>query len=137
MKCMNLELCEGESTCLRNPNLCINCDMMFGKSLIFKDDVECPICLESKRGLTQPKCEHEICVECFKNCYYGIYNETDFPYSNEIEEQYDEYGGFDLTPKSFLEMYPLIEKYENECNRQYNTQELIQKINSRCPLCRA
>ena len=77
--------------------LCYYCDNMFGVAkggkgiLKAVDNVECPICLETTRCVTQPKCEHTICVECFKRCYYGDYNEKTrpkFPYSKEYEQSY-------------------------------------------------
>jgi len=111
--------------------------VMFRKELVFKNDVECPVCFETKRGITLPKCEHAICIECFRDCYYGRYDEPDFPYSKDIEEEYDEYGGLDDTPKSFLEQYPLIYEYEEECNRRYDRQDEMTSVNSRCPLCRS
>ena len=130
-----------------DPDLCVNCAMMFRKELVFKNDVECPICFETKRGITLPKCEHAICIQCFRDCYYGRYDEPDFPYSKDIEEEYEEYGGmreeygdydelYDA-PKSFLEQYPLIREYEEECNRRLDRQDEMISVNSRCPVCRS
>ena len=103
--------------------------------------------LARSRGITLPKCEHAICIQCFRDCYYGKYDEPDFPYSKDIEEEYEEYGGMreeygdydDLydAPKSFLEQYPLIREYEEECNRRYDRQDEMISVNSRCPLCRS
>jgi hypothetical protein len=143
--CKNFEFCNGY-ICTHpnkyllsggNPNLCINCGVMFRKELFFKDDVECPVCIETKRGITQPNCEHAICIKCFRDCYYGIYNEPDFPYPKDIEEEYEEYGGLCDTPKSFLDKYPLIYDYEEECNKRFDKQEQTRIMNSRCPLCRS
>ena len=120
-----------------DPDLCVNCAVMFRKELVFKNDVECPVCFETKRGITLPKCEHAICIECFRDCYYGKYDEPDFPYSKDIEEEYEEYGSLDDTPKSFLEQYPLIYEYEEECNRIYDRQCEMTSVNSRCPMCRS
>ena len=144
-KCKNFELCEyeGEPMCPHGcgcswsiPGLCMNCVMMFRKELLFQDKVECPICYETKRGLVQPKCEHTICLDCFKDCYYINYEEPDFPYSSDVQTEYDEYGCFDDTPRSFLDMYPLIDEYEKESNRRYEKNEEMVRVNSRCPLCR-
>ena len=121
-----------------DPDLCLNCAVMFRKELVFKNDVECPVCFETKRGITLPNCEHAICIECFRDCYYGPdFDEPDFPYSKDIEEEYEEYGGLCDTPKSFLEQYPLIYEYEEECNRRYDRQKDMTSVNSRCPLCRS
>jgi len=159
--CKNFEFCDGmqppqwcgeggHSICYLDsggdPDLCMNCAVMFRKELVFKNDVECPICFETKKGITQPNCEHAICIECFRDCYYGKYDEPDFPYSKDIEEEYDdydlreEYDEYDdlyNAPKSFLDKYPLIREYEEECNRRYDRQDEMISVNSRCPLCRS
>ena len=120
-----------------DPDLCVNCAVMFRKELVFKNEVECPVCFETKRGITLPNCEHVICIQCFRDCYYGKYDEPDFPYSKDIEEEYEEYGGLDYTPRSFIDKYPLINEYEGECNRRYDRQDEMTSVNSRCPLCRS
>lgn len=120
-----------------DPDLCVNCAVMFRKELVFKNEVECPVCFETNRGITLPNCEHAICIQCFRDCYYGKYDEPDFPYSKDIEEGYDEYGGMDYAPKSFLEQYPLIYEYEEECNKRLDRQNEMTSVNSRCPLCRS
>tara|TARA_B000000477_G_scaffold65661_1_gene55044 strand:+ start:221 stop:664 length:444 start_codon:yes stop_codon:yes gene_type:complete len=116
-----------------DPELCVNCAIMFRKKIRFRDDVECPICFEPKRGIILPNCEHAMCIECFRKSYYGIYKEPDFPYSKDIEEEYE---GLCDTPKSFLDKYPLIYEYEKENNKRLDEQEEMQLTNSRCPLCR-
>jgi len=139
--CKNFKICQGEKTgcggCRLCPgDLCMNCNRMFNKSLKFIDTIECPVCYETTEGVIQVNCEHSICIECFKKCYYGIYKETNFPYSSDIEKEYEEYESFDHIPKTFLDKYPRIEEYEKECNRQYDEQEKMQKCNGKCPICR-
>jgi hypothetical protein len=57
--------------------MCMNCNITFGtwkggKGIPeIKDNTECPICLETKICITQPKCEHFTCIDCFKRCHYG------------------------------------------------------------------
>lgn len=49
------------------------------------DHLECPICLEYKIGISQPRCNHKVCVDCFKRCHYGDKNveeEPSFPYQD-------------------------------------------------------
>ena len=90
IKCKNYELCESVLPrwwfeCKGN-YLCTNCHMLFGtwkwqgqgqeyktgKGILeISDNLECPICLENKRGISQPNCEHTLCIDCFKRCYYG------------------------------------------------------------------
>jgi hypothetical protein len=39
-----------------------------GKGILeFIDNHECAICMETKRCVSQPKCNHFICIDCFKN----------------------------------------------------------------------
>lgn len=138
--CKNYEICGKEvidcggcRVCIKG--VCIHCVIMFRKELIFKDIVECPICLETKRGVTQPRCEHTVCVQCFRDCYFGVdYDEPEFPYSKEVEE---EYMRMHHTSESFMEKYPLIHEYEKEYRKIYDKQQKMIKINSRCPLCRS
>jgi len=85
IKCKNYEVCEGILApwwfdC-KNNYICTHCDMIMGKwingneLLQFTNDIECPVCLNIKRCVSQPKCEHNICIECFKLIYYDkIYN---------------------------------------------------------------
>ena len=43
--------------------------------LEISDNLECPICLENKRIISQPNCNHKICINCFRQCYYGDDND--------------------------------------------------------------
>lgn len=42
-----------------------------------------------KRSVSQPNCEHTLCINCFKRCYYGE-NEPTFPYPDIEDEYYDD-----------------------------------------------
>ena len=87
IKCKNYELCNEVLPkwwfeCKGN-YLCTNCHMLFGtwkfqnkeyktgKGILeINDNLKCPICLEKKRGITQPNCSHTLCINCFKTCHY-------------------------------------------------------------------
>ena len=62
-----------------------------GKGILeISDNLECPICLEINRGVSQPNCEHTVCIECFKRCYYGDKSGYPvFPYSEEIMNEWE------------------------------------------------
>ena len=153
IKCKNYELCEAVLPkwwfeCKGN-YLCTNCHMMFGTwgsgenahtgkgVLEISDNLECPICYEVKRSISQPNCEHTVCIECFKRCYYGdddTENEPKFPYPDIEDEYYDNQEN----PK-WDDDYPLIKKYnedwnkwDDEKNQKYENEKHLQK----CPLCR-
>ena len=140
IKCKNYELCNDILPkwwfdCKGN-YLCTDCDMIFVKSeLTIIDNLECPICLEKKRSVTQPNCDHTICIECFKRCWnFNNEGHPTFPYP----EIMDEWERDQNNPKWYTE-YPLIKKYdeywelwntENE-NREENEDNL-----RKCPICR-
>ena len=125
--------------------LCTNCDMLFGtwgnqigKGILpIIKNAECPICLEIKTCISQPRCDHYTCIDCFKRCYYGEnINEPPFPYP-EIENEYYNHSDPD-DPEWFIK-YPLIQKYNDDFNALLDQKE--EKMNSeyylqQCPLCR-
>jgi len=113
--------------------------MRFG-ILDVSDNVECPVCLEVKRSISQPNCEHTVCIDCFKRCYYGDDSregEPPFPYP-DIEDEYYDDGGDEENPK-WKNDYPLIKiyneewnKWDDENNDKYANEENLRK----CPICR-
>lgn len=116
--------------------LCTICDMKFGRTLKISDHVECPICLETKTCVSPPNCDHSVCIDCFKRCYYGdlmLEGDPPFPYSDIEKEYYDDPDD----PK--WDDYPLIQVYHEECKKwddarieKYANEEHLRK----CPLCR-
>jgi len=87
IKCKNYELC---GTVLpkwwygcKGKYICTNCHMSFGTwgsganartgkgVLEISNNVECPICFETKKGISYPRCEHTVCIDCFKICMWG------------------------------------------------------------------
>lgn len=155
IKCKNYELCE---TILpkwwfecEGHYLCMMCHCKFGTwtnenagiyrtgkgVLDITDDLQCPICLEIKRSVSLPNCEHTLCIKCFKRCYYGDDNREDepkFPYP-DVENEYDNDPN---NPKWNID-YPLIQIYNEEWNewddkraQKYEDEEHLRH----CPLCR-
>lgn len=148
IKCPNFIICnvllpKWVSYC--HNNLCTNCDILFGL-LKITDNIKCPICLENTKGVKLLKCNHHLCIKCFKRCYYGdddLDNEPIFPYSADIEDKY-----FDLwapTEKErikqkneFYQKYPLIQKYNLEYNLWDDNKQLkyeSEKSLRKCPIC--
>jgi len=115
--------------------LCTNCEMTVGE-LTFREPMECPICFDFKHGLSQLKCDHFTCIDCFKRCHYGdedIDNEPKFPYP-ELEEEYKKDPE---NPK--WNKYPFILMFHEEWLNwddkrveQYENEEGLRT----CPLCR-
>ena len=117
--------------------LCINCDMMRFGILETSNKVECPICLEIKEGISQPRCNHSLCISCFNRCYYGDENregEPIFPYP-DIEDEYQD----DLDNIKWVNDYPLIKIYNEEWNK-WDDERIEKRANEeylrKCPLCR-
>jgi hypothetical protein len=151
IKCKNYIICE----CVlpkwwfdcKGSYLCTNCHMMFGtwKSgndqhygkgiLEVNSNLECPICLEVKECISQPRCNHWLCISCFKRCYYGDDNgEPIFPYPDIEDEYYD-----DSENIKWVNHYPLIkiyneelDKFEHEQAEKYNNEENLRI----CVICR-
>lgn len=129
--------------------LCTGCHMMFGtwgsgenkhvgKGILeISDNLECPICLEIKECISQPRCNHSLCISCFKRCHYGDENidrEPIFPYPDIEDEYYD-----DTENIKWVNDYPLIKIYEEEWDKWDN--ENTEKYNNEtylriCPICR-
>ena len=151
IKCKNYEICEAVLPkwwydC-KGRYLCTNCDIFFGTwgvqtgkgELKIYNNLECPICLENKKSISQPFCDHTVCIECFKRCWYGdpdTSGEPEFPHP-DIEDEYDE--GSDEICETLESMYPLIktynenwDKWDDERNIKRNNEENLRK----CPVCR-
>ena len=129
--------------------LCTNCDMMFrtwkngnyqhyGKGILeVTVNFECPICLEVTECISQPRCNHSVCISCFKRCYYGDENidgEPIFPYPDIEDEYYDDPDNI-----KWSNDYPLIEIYNKEWNKwdDKRVEKYVQEEYLRsCPICR-
>ena len=145
-KCPNYLICNQEVPlwCLRiHSGLCMNCEIAYGtwqggKGILnIIDSIECPICLETTQGVTQPKCDHTLCIKCFKRCHYGdddLTNMPLFPYP-ELEDEYDS----DSENPKWLD-YPEIQIYNEQWNKWDDSRE-IKRFNenylSKCPICRS
>lgn len=136
IKCKNYELCLDTLWVkpFKSNYLCYDCDITYKKQLEIKENVECPICLEIKRGVIQPNCSHFTCVDCFKLCYYcHEIDEPKFPYP-DLEDEYDD----DINNSKWVTDYPLIKPYWAEL-RKYNSkikEKKKKKFLKICPLCR-
>ena len=84
IKCKNYELCKSELSIWKynlGNSLCINCNIIYGNQrrsnnirsnniLKLSDNIECSILLKKKKGISMTKCEHILCISCFKGRYY-------------------------------------------------------------------
>jgi len=139
--------------------ICTNCDMSFGTwtsrdsrtgvvtnhtgkgELNVTPSAECPICLDTTVGVSQPRCDHYVCVPCFRRCYYGPKPtvQPKFPYSNAILEEYETMveGASD----EWLTRFPLVRQWENQieacCDLDEERCAAETSSLSKCPICRA
>jgi hypothetical protein len=155
IKCKNYILCETvlpkDWVDMKGCYLCTGCDILFGTwgdpengwgnngkgVLDVIENLDCMICLETKTGVSLPKCTHYICIDCFKRCYYGE-PYPPFPYPEIQEEYYDDTEQNDIPNPKWATDYPLIVVYEEEweiCENKNSSRTLDDHL-SRCPLCR-
>lgn len=93
IKCKNNEICNNILPTwwdYKHHYTCTSCDILFGTILKKIDTMECPLCFETKKGISYPKCHHMICIDCFKRCFYGdkcLEIEPVFPYP-DIKDEY-------------------------------------------------
>lgn len=121
--------------------LCTTCDVMFGTwssgshvntgkgELSILNDIECPICFETGTGVMQSRCDHCICVKCFKRCYFGSDEKPEFPYTKDIEDYYNE---TDECSEEWYSKYPLVKDYEDKVEQGFINGDNLQ----RCCICR-
>ena len=63
----------------------LSCEFMINKLNTIKESEECPICLETKRTIELPTCDHRVCLECCKTIYFGKSEKKNIPiHPNEI-----------------------------------------------------
>ena len=150
IKCKNYNICNNILPKIwyqfNNIEICDKCNYLFGKWRGGKgilnelnDFIKCPICLEYKKCVSQPKCEHYLCIDCIKRCYYGIYENREnyipsFPYSEKIKKEYE----IDPNNIKWNTDYPLIKHYLDEVNMWYEVflKYKNEKYLRRCYLCR-
>ena len=126
----------------KNNKMCTYCHNMFSKNsckgrLKFFDNKECPICLDETKCVSLPNCNHYICIDCFKRCFYGDYSdnsEPKFPYSADYEKEYYEYyndpiWANDDKVKEWLKKW-------NEWSEGKRAKFLNEDYLQLCPICR-
>ena len=160
IKCPNFKVCNTlNPQCILDCHngRCYQCNMLFGNwnksggcgNLNFIDNIECPICFENKEGVCMPRCDHYICIDCFKRIYFkDHYEEISFPYSDKESYYYDYLEENDIVvlpdekPEGILftnEEWLNIIEWNNNDNLAYERAE--QQHNSEknlrfCSICR-
>ena len=96
IKCPNYLIChqvapEWMLNC--NSGRCMDSKICFKRTFTFQENILCVACKETKKiGSNQPKCEHFLCISCFRAsyCEENVFLPfPDFPYNKEIEELYN------------------------------------------------
>lgn len=79
IKCKNYIICNEDipiSFIHKNEYICTSCDINFGPwrggkgKLKILEKNDCIICYENKEQIELPKCNHSLCIDCFKKIYY-------------------------------------------------------------------
>ena len=47
------------------------CARLLEKTNTIIDNYTCPVCLESKKAMDMPRCNHKVCLECYKTIFFG------------------------------------------------------------------
>ena len=141
-RCPNYVLCEGIIWARNiNDNSCRECCSKFGRErrdrgeLTFKEEVDCPICLETGPGVEQAFCMHALCIVCFKQCYFydGIDpsdEEPAYPRINNGDTSNGDEEEVDLGDPRIIEYYENHRDWGNRCIKR-------RRMLARCPICRA
>ena len=110
--------------------LCVWCDMKFGKTLELVEDVECPVCLEVGTGIRQLNCSHSSCKTCFLKMNIGMWDLDTRPVEPPHETEIDEDG-------EEIVKLPNPE-YEQWCvdDNQWEQNGYAKDNTRKCPLCR-
>ena len=163
IKCKNYILCSAQFPemyidCWGGEGLCYSCLTSFGtcekmpngnivkigKGILETTNMCCPVCNEIKICISQPYCNHSLCVECFKECYgdnweYDV-EDPQFPYSEDIKREWMEDVSGDNEIEKFVNKYPLMKKYRDEDDKWYDNKiEAWRKIKHLfhvCPICK-
>ena len=160
LRCANYEICHPEDIDGQYlPNwwhiwdkkdsskpLCTNCHMNYGEwtehtgikhvgkgALVFRDNIECPICLELTRCVSQPRCDHYACLKCFRRCYYPVSLPQPPCPNPELREE------FDNNPDDPRWEGTAMKEWDDEINRLLDIEEEQyerDKYLRACPLCR-
>ena len=115
IKCPNYLFCN--SLCPQwylycHKGFCVNCAICYGKLLNTMDNVKCTFCTKKNTlGVQNPKCDHYLCVDCFKRLYYGPDDDELLQLCGFNETQRDiVLNQYTLEPPSYLGKCPLCKK---------------------------
>ncbi len=132
IKCPNFRLCSNASpqwVLFCHGGRCGNCNICFGCNLTFTDKAEeCVVCMEDKTTFIKWQCQHDLCVDCFReNHGWGKRN-------HEL---------FIRDPKIYtLEEYNIIRAEEakleksEEDNIEAESSDKRPEYIGKCPICR-
>ena len=87
------------------------------KNVVLKNNIECPVCWETTRGIKLPNCDHLCCINCFKSLFFGFINieKSKNFYSQEREDPYDI-----MFPTGNKEEEEEEEEENNKINHRFN-----------------
>jgi hypothetical protein len=123
-------------------------------------DFECPVCLENKKALEMPQCNHKVCLDCYKTIYFGKseYEKPDCPnlpewtyerqldedgdiMENEKEDEYDKFleekinYSYEEDKRTYEELIELRNNLLHDRPEWMNTMEVINYENELFRIC--
>ncbi|MFK5969993.1 MAG: hypothetical protein QM487_07750, partial [Candidatus Marithrix sp.] len=154
INCLNFKVCKQSFPSWMlgyHGEFCDECHNLFKESngkLRFSNKIDCPICLDIKDGCAMPRCNHYICLDCFKTIYFETSNYLpSFPFPR-IENYYDRLHN--NLSDMIQEEHPEIKISSSQWNIICAYEKLVKKwsdkfkirshdefkILDKCPLCR-
>ena len=55
--------------------ICYECIINHNKPISIHDNIDCSVCYENNKGIELSNCNHIICINCYKNIYFGFISE--------------------------------------------------------------
>jgi hypothetical protein len=149
IKCKNYKICESILPewwyDWKKNYLCIGCNVTFGNwnkdnkyhfgkgILPISNNLKCSLCSNIDLNITHPRCDHKLCLKCFKLCYYGPKFKKPKPYFPfpTIEKEY--YN--DIRNPKFLSKKLSIKIYNENLDRWYIAEENHLSSSEECHIC--
>lgn len=68
-------------------NHCTEFGLFSKKPVVVLNHIKCCVCLETKKGIELPSCEHMLCISCCKRIYYGYVANSSMVYPIRFQKR--------------------------------------------------
>jgi hypothetical protein len=69
-------------------NQCTEFGIFSEKPIVVLNEMKCPVCFETKKGIQMPNCSHFTCIDCCKRIYYGYVADAALQYPLRYRRQH-------------------------------------------------